>query len=261
MPDTDDSKPPAFSPTTRWSLILAAVAAGDQQEKAREALEQLCRIYWQPVLRFVLRKGYSLPDAQDLTQDFFVRLSEAEFLKQADPQKGRFRFLVIACLKNLLFDAADRLKALKRGGGHEFLRLEEWMEDETEFACSTAPGLSVAQAEQLFDYEWAALVVRKALARLRDEFSASGREREFGVIRGFLTGEANVTSYAEAAATLRLPVGTLKPMIHRSRARFATLLRDEVSQTLADLRDLDDEIRHLCRILASRGELGGISAA
>ena len=81
------------------------------------------------------------------------------------------------------------------------------------------------------------------------------------MIRGFLTGgEANVTSYAEAASTLRLPVGTLKPMVHRSRARFATLLRDEVSQTLADLRDLDDEIRHLCRILAARGELGGISA-
>ena len=58
--------------TTRWSLILSSVDADSDKDKAGEAIAQLCRIYWRPIFAFICRKGYSVPDAQDLTQDFLL---------------------------------------------------------------------------------------------------------------------------------------------------------------------------------------------
>jgi len=251
----DSAENPPQSPTTRWSLVVAAADGGENPADARRALEELCQIYWWPVLQFILRRGYPLHDAQDLTQDFFLRLSVTDFLKHAHPEKGRFRALVFASLKHLLLDAADRLNTLKRGGGQKLAQLEEWMEEE--IAKGEISKRGMAPEEYCFDRDWAALVVRKALERLREEFSLRGKAREFGIIRPFLTGGEKVTAYTEAASTLRLPVGTVKAIVHRSRVRYGTLLRDEVTQTIADLRDLDDEIRHLCQILAAQPVTAG----
>ena len=249
MSESVEEKFHPAAPTTRWSLILAAADRVDSAAQARDALDQLCRIYWRPVLQFIVRKGYSLPDAQDLTQDFFLRLAGPEFLRRASPEKGRFRSLVFASLKNLMCDAADRVKALRRGGGERTLCLEEWMKDESQ--CDGALLSAPAAAEDFFDYDWAAQVVRKALARLQDEFAARGRCREFAVVRGFLAGGEKPDSYAAAAASLNCPTGTAKAIVHRLRTRYGALLREEVAHTVADERDLQDEIRHLRRILAT----------
>src|SRR5436190_20025291 len=54
--------------TTRWSLILSAANLGREEQKARDALAELCRTYWRPIFSFVRAHGYSIEDAQDLTQ-------------------------------------------------------------------------------------------------------------------------------------------------------------------------------------------------
>jgi RNA polymerase sigma-70 factor (ECF subfamily) len=244
-PEPDRRQPP----TTRWSLIVAATGEHADEAAAQRALNELCRMYWRPVLQFIIRKGYSLPDAQDLAQDFFLRLATPGFLRRADPEKGRFRALVFASLKHVLVDAGERLRAMKRGAGQQVASLEEWMEGEV---VNISPGSATAQyADQLFDYDWAALVVRNALRRLEQEFAARGKKREFEVIRHFLADVERGNAYADAVTSLNLPIGTVKAMIHRLRVQYGVLLRDEVAQTLADLRDLDDEVRHLCAILAS----------
>src|SRR6266567_4568507 len=51
--------------TTRWSLILSAANVTNEEQKARDALAELCRTYWRPVFSFVCRRGYSTEDAQD----------------------------------------------------------------------------------------------------------------------------------------------------------------------------------------------------
>ncbi len=236
---------------------MAAVDKGRSPEEARRAMEELCQIYWWPVLQFILRKGYSLPDAQDLTQDFFVRLSSTEFLKNAHPEKGRFRSLIFASLKHLLLDANDRLQTIKRGGGVTFTQLEPWMEDE--ILPGGGSSFAARPDEQCFDHDWAALVVRKALKRLQKEFSTRGKDREFSVIRTFLTGGDRGNAYETASSTLNLPLGSLKAIVHRSRARYGALLRDEVAQTVADLRDLEDEIRHLRQILAASPAISDVA--
>src|SRR5579863_9924373 len=102
-------------PTTRWSLVAAA---GDPERKeARSALVSLCENYWYPLYAFLRRRGYTADQAQDLTQEFFMRVLEGRYLDRADPEKGRFRSFILACLKFFVADEEDRDRALKRGGG------------------------------------------------------------------------------------------------------------------------------------------------
>ncbi len=253
MPQSAQYEYAPLSPTTRWSLIVAAATPGGDGTKAHEALEQLCRIYWRPILHYIIRRGYRLEDAQDLTQDFFTRLSSPAFLQSADPQKGRFRSLVFASLKHLLSDARDRAHAEKRGRDQTFVPWEPSLEERLSVA--DLAQCNESRADHLFDRDWAATVVRNALSRLEDEFNKRGKKREFAVIRPFLTGGGRDAACGEAASGLELPAGTLRAMVHRTRALYGNLLREEVAQTLSDLCDLDDEVRHLREILTALPDL------
>jgi hypothetical protein len=82
--------------TTRWSLILSAASLGSEEQKARDALAELCRTYWRPIFLFVRARGYSIEDAQDLTQDFFVTILKNNWLQHADRNRGRAVPLALA---------------------------------------------------------------------------------------------------------------------------------------------------------------------
>ena len=76
-----------FAPT-HWSVIVAAASSQSEPEKARVALEELCQTYWMPLYTFVRSRGYSVPDAQDLTQSFFVYLLEHEIYAEPIARKA-----------------------------------------------------------------------------------------------------------------------------------------------------------------------------
>src|SRR5260370_14147223 len=108
-------------PTTRWTLV---VAAGDPHRKeARSALVSLCEGYWYPLYAYVRRRGYPADQAQDLTQDFFIRVLEGRYLDRADPEKGRFRSFMLTSLKFFVSDEQDRQRASKSKVG-EVVSLE-----------------------------------------------------------------------------------------------------------------------------------------
>ena len=71
---------------TRWSLVLRA-REGDESQR-RVALGALCREYWYPLYAFLRRSGRPVEDAQDLAQEFFVRLMDGRLLETADPAWG-----------------------------------------------------------------------------------------------------------------------------------------------------------------------------
>ena len=85
--------------TTRWSIILASADAQTGDQKAAEALAQLCRTYWRPIFAFVARRVHSQEDAEDLTQEFFVKVLKGDLLRRADPERGRFRSLLLKAVK------------------------------------------------------------------------------------------------------------------------------------------------------------------
>jgi len=81
-------------------VVLSARKNDSPQSAA--ALETLCRTYWYPLYAYVRRQGHSPPDAQDLTQEFFARLLQKDYLKAAAQEKGRFRTFLIVALKRFL---------------------------------------------------------------------------------------------------------------------------------------------------------------
>ena len=112
--DPVDSSPPASFATTQWSLVLAAIDRTTPE--ARQALAALCETYWYPLYAFVRSKGYDRDAAQDLVQEFFLRLLEKDDLRAIAPEKGRFRSFLMAACTHFLANQRDRDRALKRGG-------------------------------------------------------------------------------------------------------------------------------------------------
>src|SRR5260221_1308584 len=95
--------------TTHWSVVLCA---GDTRApQCRAALEAMCGAYWQPLYAFVRSNGYGPEEGRDLTQEFFARLLEKKWLKEANPERGRFRTFLLAALKHFL---ANEWKAAHR---------------------------------------------------------------------------------------------------------------------------------------------------
>ena len=245
-----EGQPRQFA-TTRWSLILSAARSEGEERTARDALEELCRIYWRPVFVFVCRRGYSMEDAKDLTQDFFVKILEPNWLQRADANRGRFRTLLLTSLQNSLIKAAEKTHARKRGGGVEFVSWDDWMAEAPSQLFISAYALDSMPAERLFDLRWATTVVEQALRRLREECEGKDRLRLFYALSRHLTDEREEVSYAKLSTTLGVAETAVKKQLHIMRQRYRSLLRDEVAHTVEDPADVQDEIRYLCAALAA----------
>jgi RNA polymerase sigma-70 factor (ECF subfamily) len=231
-------------PTTRWTLV---VAAGDPRRKeARSALVSLCENYWYPLYAYLRRRGYPADQAQDLTQDFFVRVLEGRYLDRAEPEKGRFRAFLLTSLKFFVADEEDRQRAGKRGGGAvlplEFLSGEERYQREP--AHDETP-------EWIFERRWALSVLDRVLDKLRDEFVQHGRTEHFERLKGFLLGHSDAP-YAALAREMKTSEGALKVAIHRLRKRYRVLFRQEIADTVADPAEVESELRYLAVILTRK---------
>lgn len=239
--------------TTRWSLVISAADFDNDQPTGRQALADLCRTYWRPIFSFVYRRGYPTEEAQDLTQDFFVMILETNWLQHADEHRGRFRSFLLKSLQNFLGHAAEKKHAYKRGGAVQFISWDDWMaEAPSQLSISTQAIESMPPA-QLFDVRWAATVVEHALRRLREECEGHGRLRLFETLSAHLTTERGDVSYAALATALGIAETAVKKQLHNLRKRYRWLLRDEVADTVENPADVDDEIRHLCAVLAAEG--------
>jgi DNA-directed RNA polymerase specialized sigma24 family protein len=157
-----EAEPRVFA-TTRWSLVLAGAHSDGDEQKAAEALAELCGSYWRPAFSYVCRRGFSNEDAEDLTQDFFLMILETNWLRQADHGRGRFRSLLLKSLQNFLHNAADKNRTLKRGGSVQFVSWDAWMTEAPSQLSISARALDSLAPERLFDLRWAATVVERAL--------------------------------------------------------------------------------------------------
>jgi DNA-directed RNA polymerase specialized sigma24 family protein len=245
----DEYSPDRFV-TTRWSVVLSSTDPGDEG-KAREALSHLCKTYWRPIFAFICRRGHSVPDAQDLTQDFFVMILDGRLLERADRNRGRFRSLLLKALQNFLSDNADRKRAHKRGGHMQFVSWDDWMA-EAPSQLSIAPAdASQWPAERVYDVRWAATVAEHALRRLGEECERRGKRRVFDALSSCLAAEREDVSYATYAKTLGVAETEVKRLVHQLRQRYRALLREEVAQTVEKIEDVEEELRYLCSALAA----------
>jgi RNA polymerase sigma-70 factor (ECF subfamily) len=239
--------------TTHWSVILSCADTKEGNDTARKALAQLCKTYWRPIFAFVCRRGYSIPDAQDLTQDFFLMVLEGSLLKRADPSRGRFRSLLLKSLQNFLIDDTIKKHARKRGGDVKLVSWDEWMAEAPSRLSISASEAESWPAEKIFDVRWAATAVEQALRRLGEECEVRGRRRVFDVLSDYLAAEREDVSYQKLSKTLGVPASAVKRLVHQLRVRYRELLREEVAQTVEKPEEIEEELRYLCAALAASG--------
>jgi DNA-directed RNA polymerase specialized sigma24 family protein len=233
--------------STRWTVVLEAGDSAAASAQSLNALSELCQIYWRPLYLFLRREGHGSDNAQDLTQGFFADLIETRSYARADREKGRFRSFLLGALKHFVADARDRDRAQKRGSG---IVPEEL--DDTAIAQIEAQVGRMAKwnSDQIYDREWAASLLRRALDRLAQECALVGKGELFGYLKPYLSVmEDAAVPYEEMAQRLHRPITTLRSDVGRLRARYRAILREEVRGTLANESDIDEELRHLCRVL------------
>lgn len=223
--------------STQWSIVASAQSRHTPAGEA--AMATLCGRYWRPLYCYVRRRGYSAEEAQDLTQAYFARLLEKNFLDRVDAERGKFRSFLLASLKHFLANEWDRNNAIKRGGGVEFLTVDE------------APAVSTTP-EQVYERNWAIAVLDRATSRLASEFAAAGKGDVFEALKGFLEGGDHGSTYVEIAKSLGMSEGAVRVAVHRMRDRFRAIVRTEIAQTIAkpsESGSVDAELRYLLSVM------------
>jgi RNA polymerase sigma factor (sigma-70 family) len=230
--------------TTRWTLVLSA---GGRSAASSAALAELCEAYWYPAYAYVRRSGYSAADAADLTQAFFARVLEKQFLKDARPERGRFRSFLLASLKHFILNDRDWHRAWKRGGTVVHVPLDFTL-GEDRYQREPSDDLT---PEYIYERRWTFDVLDRAMARLAAEYVASGRQELFAALRSHIGGDGR-ESYAELSAATGISEGALRVAVHRLKKAYRGALRATIAETVDRGDEVDDEVMYLLRVLSRK---------
>ena len=229
--------------TTHWTVLLDAGRDGPDRA---DALEKFCRTYWYPIYAFIRRRGTEPEAARELTQEFFSRLIENDWLAGVERREVRFSTLLLTVLKRFLVNEYLRTRTAKRDGGMALLSIdfalgEQWFGAEP--ATNETP-------EKIFERRWALAVLAAALERLGNELAAAGKARHFEVLSPFLSREPETRDYAAAGEAPDLAPRAVAVAVHRLRQRYREALRGELAAGLHPRAAVEDEMRHLSRALS-----------
>jgi RNA polymerase sigma-70 factor (ECF subfamily) len=168
--------------------------------------EELVRLHTRRVYGLCYRFTGSEAEAQDLTQDIFLRVFRS--LKSYRSAEGSFVTWLTRLSRNLLIDHYRRTRQE---------RLTDPIEDQLATLEERARGTSTAvPADRLLAGREAGEVLQGALAKLSPEL------RETVILRDLQEME-----YREIANVLKIPEGTVKSRLNRGRAELGRLLRKQ----------------------------------
>jgi DNA-directed RNA polymerase specialized sigma24 family protein len=231
--------------TTIWEDIRNAREGSAEQ--AREALEKLCRTYRFAIYAFIRReRNCTHEEAEDLTQEFFARFLEKDYLWDCDKERGRFRNFLLASVKHFLINEYHWRHAKKRWA--EIVLWDDLAPHEIERYINKAkPNRTPLE---LFEGECAQGVLAEAYRRFCAGHTEGSDADLFNHLRPFLSPTEEQIPYRELATRLGVTENNLKQRIFRIRRDFGKALRNEVLQTVANPADVDDELRYLMAVLS-----------
>ena len=230
-------------PATRHSVVRD-LASVDPQVRAA-AYDGLVRSYWRPVylyIRFRWRRGAA--DAQDLTQEFFARAFEREYLERYDPGKARFRTFVRTCLDGFLANHDKAASRLKRGGG--LVSAVDFARADADLA-ARAPD-EHADPELWFHREWIRGVFGEAVEGLEAHARRAGHATAFALFRRYDIDDADDAarpSYAALAAEYGITPAAVTNELAWARRAFRQIVLERLRSICAS----DDEFRAEARDL------------
>lgn len=233
-------------PPTRWSLVLRV--AGSNENSAREALEEICRIYWSPVYSFLRQSGHQRQDAEDLTQGFFSELVAGNLLRTVSRERGHLRSFLLACLKRFLSREFQKAHAQKRGGNALTLSLDYRTAEHHHIAALVEDETPEAH----FDRSWAAQVMSHAREALAKRYEASGKAEQFRELSAFLSWNNTNAAYRGVAERLGISETNLRTSVYRLRRHFREALLEEIGNTVASKDQAEEELTNLLEILRAK---------
>ena len=230
-------------PLTRHS-VLHSIASPEEEERQR-GLEALAEAYWRPVYKYLrLRWGAAAEEAEDLTQGFFARALEKGFFAQYDPRRARFRTWLRTGLDGFVSNERAAARRLKRGGGVAALPLD-FADAEVELAGSAA--WPEADVEALFRREWIRGLFASAVAALKEECRASGKDVRFALFERYDLDpppEGRPT-YAQLAGEFALPATQVTNHLFAARRDFRRLVLERLRAATGSEEEFQTEARDL----------------
>lgn len=214
--------------STLWSRISLV------KRRDTTAVNAFVEQYRTPVLRFIRNLGFAEPDAEDLTQEVFLRITKDDVLSRADKSKGRFRSFLLGVTQNVVREERKRRGTIKRGEGKAAVSL-----DAEEGAL--ADHVAEPRRDEEFDRMWLMELVKRGLARLEAEKPDQHKALSLHLLQGL--------AYEQIASTMAKKLQDVKNYIHRARGRLAELLKEEIAKYSSSEAEYQEEVQYLSKFL------------
>ncbi len=240
---TEENFNSAF-PETRWTVVLALRQGGDTTLGYR-ALEELCRIYWQPLYGYARRLGNGPEDAEDLTQGFMEHVVKTEMLATADESVGKMRSFLRKSFSNYIRNNHRAAVAKMRGGDVISVRLETLGPVELEVENNA---IDNASPDALYDRLCALALIEASLTQLEAEYDTKAKAELFAALKPHLDPkDGDVVPQETLAAALGISLPNVRTTLFRMRRRFRELLRSLVRDTLdrPTEADINEELKSM----------------
>lgn len=242
----DDRTAAGQFPNTRWSIVQRARSDEATVETTR-ALEDICAGYWLPIYAFIRRTGVRPAEAEELTQEFLMRMVQGEYLANAERERGKLRSFLLACVKHFLASHRRTANRLKRGGGQAPISIDQAVAEHG-YAAEPVDDLT---PDALFERRWAKSLMNQVMESLAMQMEKEGKRALYDALLPFTHLEAKASTIAEAAEKLGMNEAAVKMAISRLRQRLRDRLREAVAETLGPDDDLEQEMLHLRSLLAA----------
>ena len=243
--DPSSASPSGRFPTTAWGFIQAVQDGRHAEDET--AINQFVAAYWKPVFCFLRARGYPVAEAEDLTQEFFLRILQRDWLRTADPRRGRFRTFLLTLLVRFLSDQGPRRAPRQKRFERQIASIEGLIgaaERSYEPPAGQTP-------EAIFMRQWAAALVGQVLQRLRRSCAEDGRTIWYEVFAALRLGASQDDPDSQHALAERFGVtrDQVRYALKQAQERFVGLLRAEVRDQNGSEADVGEEIRELMALL------------
>ena len=220
---------------------LLRLIIDENVDNSLDAWDRIYSAYRHSVNRFIRQRGFSVHEAEDLTQRFFVFLIGRGYFKKADLKRGSLETFLMVILKSFLANDWQNRHTLKRGGGFTFVSFEDLQEISGIATSVFDAGVST---EARIERDEALQILQKVILILEKEYVERGKLELFKTLEPGLIGEPDQESRQRWANSMGMSSSTLRVSLHRLRRRFGEILRSQFSQHGQTADDINQNIRH-----------------
>lgn len=222
---------------TNWKAILDAASSSATAIQSREVV---ARRYWPVVLAFVRRSGIPPSEAEDVAQGFLCDvLLGRNLLAAAQPERGRFRSLLLTSVRNYVFDELRKRAASTR-------------KPETGWIVpldGAAPQASDESPELAFERAWVTMIIDNACRDVRESCLAAGNEAHWDIfdrrlLQPMRTGAVPVSSEAFMKQWSLSSPSQVANILVRMKRRFTAALMEQLGH-------FDDDSELVCSEVSS----------